>query len=176
MFQKVDSILLYNKKGNMYARLQLVALRGWSQAGLAAASTPSDMSSGLHCFLGHGGCKWVINLIESVMGGFCKRWCDFRRGFKFEVWKTKDTFLKPEGSPIRQLNLPLTTTYLSIFCGACSKGHRGKRWIPVKFWKLQSRSLCELSCQWFTFLSLCLVPFSLREMKTLQGNRALATY
>lgn len=78
----------------MYARLQLVVFRGCSQAGLAAASTSSDMSSGLHCFLGHGDCKWVINQTESMMGGFCKQWCDFRRGFIVEKSeKTKIPFI-----------------------------------------------------------------------------------
>lgn len=37
-----------------------------------------------NCFLGHGDCKWVINVTESMVGGFCKKWCDFRRGFIVE--------------------------------------------------------------------------------------------
>lgn len=71
----------------------------------------------------------------------------------WKVWKTVDTFLKPEGSQVLQLLLPLTASYLSIFCGACSKEHCGKRWIPVRFWKLQPHSLwVMLSVVYFPFI------------------------
>lgn len=64
---------------------------------------------------------------ESVMGGFCKKWCDFRRGFIAEKSEKPKTFLKPEGSPVLQLHFRLTIPYVSIFCEACSKEHCGKR-------------------------------------------------
>lgn len=94
----------------------------------------------------------------------------------WKVWKTKDlteAWRQSNTTVTPSTDYPLSQYFLwSLFEGAWWEEINPGEVLEAA----ASQSLCELSCQWFTFLSLCLVPFSLRGVKTVQGNRALLTY
>lgn len=82
-----------------------------------------------------------------------------------KVWKTKDlteAWRQSNTTVTPSTDYPLSQYFLwSLFKGAWWEEINPGEVLEAA----ASQSLCELSCQ-FTFLSLCLVPFSLRGVKT----------
>lgn len=67
----------------------------------------------------------------------------------WKIWKTKDTFIKPEGSPVLQLHLPLTTTY-QCFLWSLFKG---------VLWEEVNPGSCSLTVSLRVKLSVVYFPF-----------------